>query len=252
MSSLKKICSFILFFILVLSSVSCFHKTKKNSIERYNFNEKPVEETTIDPFDFDENYGSKKIAVVYFSATGNTKMVAEKFKSVLNADIIELVPTIPYTAEDLMLNSNARSSKEQKLLDLEDLINDSETIDEENETVADETNVDSDENAKETIAFPEYNKINIKKYDVIALGFPIWYSEAPRIVYRFVKEENLNNKIIIPFCTSGGSDIDVVEQQFSVINENATFMQGRRFDKDATEEEIKNYLVDIGTDLEIK
>ena len=251
MFKLKKIFNFILLFVIISLSISCKSKSK-TSIEKYNFNDKATEETTIDPFDFDENYGSKKIAVVYFSATGNTKMVAEKFKSVLNADIIELVPTVPYTAEDLMLNSNARSSKEQKLLDLEDLINDSETIDEENETVADETNVDSDENAKETIAFPEYNKINIKKYDVIALGFPIWYSEAPRIIYRFVKEEDLVNKIIIPFCTSGGSDIDVVEQQFSVINENATFMQGKRFDKNITEEEIKNYLIDIGTDLEIK
>ena len=192
---------------------------------------------------------SKKIAVVYFSATGNTKKVAEKFSSILNGDLIELVPTIPYTDEDLASNSNARSSKEQKLLDLEDLINDNETEDEGNESVSDETNIDSDENAKETIAFPEYNKINIKKYDVIALGFPIWYDEAPRIIYKFVKEEDLTNKVIIPFCTSGGSDIDVVEQQFSVINENAIFMQGRRFDKDATEEEIKNYLVDIGTDL---
>lgn len=250
MFKLKKIFNFILLFVIISLSISCKSKPK-TSIEKYNFNDKFIEETTIDPFDFDENYGDKKIAVVYFSATGNTKKVAEKFNSILKGDLIELVPTIPYTDEDLTSNSNARSSKEQKLLDLEDLINESENI-EEDGTVINETNIDSDENAKETIAFPEYNKINIKKYDVIALGFPIWYEEAPRIIYKFVKEEDLANKVIIPFCTSGGSDIDVVEQQFSVINENATFMQGRRFDKDATEEEIKNYLVDIGTDLGTK
>ena len=251
MFKLKKIFNFILLFVIISLSISCKSKPK-TSIEKYNFNDKATEETTIDPFDFDENYGNKRSAVVYFSATGNTKKVAEKFSSILKGDLIEITPTIPYTDEDLVLSGNARSSKEQKLLDLEDLINDNETEDEGNEPVTDETNIGSDEDAKESIEFPEYNKINIKKYDVIALGFPIWYDEAPRIIYKFVKEEDLTNKIIIPFCTSDNSDIDVVEQQFSVINENATFMQGRRFDKDATEEEIKNYLVDIGTDLKIK
>ena len=114
----------------------------------------------------------------------------------------------------------------------------------------DETLLDSEENDLGKIEIPEYKNINIRKYNVIILGFPIWYGEAPRLIYKFIKDENLDNKIIIPFCTSAGSDdIDVVEQQLSVINENAIFMQGRRFEPSVSEEEIKNYLIDIGTDL---
>ena len=52
------------------------------------------------------------------------------------------------------------------------------------------------------------------------------------------------------YKNSDNSDIDVVEQQFSVINENATFMQGRRFDKDATEEEVREWIVRLGADIE--
>lgn len=48
---------------------------------------------------------------------------------------------------------------------------------------------------------------NLEQYDVIFLGYPIWNNDAPRIIYTFLENENLSGKIIVPFCTSGGSGI---------------------------------------------
>ena len=117
----------------------------------------------------------KKIAVVYFSATGTTKQVAEYIQNAVNADIFEIIPKEKYTSDDLNWNDNkSRTTKEQ-----------------------------NDKNAR-----PEMqNDINLTDYEVVFLGYPIWWGDTPRIIQTFVEKSKLNGKTVIPFCTSGGSGI---------------------------------------------
>ena len=117
---------------------------------------------------------NQKVLVAYFSATGNTKKVAQNLAKALEADIYEIKPATLYTAADLnWRDKNSRSSVEMK-----------------------------DKNAR-----PEMinDTISVKEYDVIYLGFPIWWGTAPRIVKTFLEKHDFSNKRIVLFATSGSS-----------------------------------------------
>lgn len=119
---------------------------------------------------------SGKTLVVYFSATGTTKGVAEQIAGAAGADIYEITAAQPYTSEDLNYNdSNSRTTKEQN-----------------DKTVRPEIGSE---------------KINLDSYDTIFIGFPIWWGEEPRIMDTFVESYDFSGKTMIPFCTSGGSGI---------------------------------------------
>lgn len=114
-----------------------------------------------------------RILVTFFSASGVTKKVASKLASVLNADLHEIVPKKPYSKEDLdWTNEKSRSTIEMK----------------------------KDKSIRPAIA----NKVeNMEQYDVIYIGFPIWWYIAPTIINTFLEQYNLTGKKIIPFATSG-------------------------------------------------
>jgi len=115
-----------------------------------------------------------KNLVAYFSASGTTKNVAEKLAVAADADIYEIKPAVPYTAEDLSwTNKGSRSSKEMM-----DVSSRPEIID---------------------------DGFSVEPYDIIYLGFPIWWYLAPTIVNTFLEKHDFSNKKIILFATSGGS-----------------------------------------------
>ena len=114
----------------------------------------------------------KKVLVVYFSATGNTKHVAQQIAALADADICEITPTKPYSHADLDWNNQqSRSSVE---------MNNPE-------------------------ARPEIKAIStdVSKYDYIFLGYPIWWDLAPRAVNSFIEATDLAGKTVIPFCNIG-------------------------------------------------
>ena len=118
-----------------------------------------------------------KILVAYFSASGVTKGVAEQLAQAAGADLMEITPEQPYTPADLdWHDSLSRSSVEMK-----------------------------DPGSRPAIA---PNKKNPGDYDVIYIGFPIWWYTAPTIVNTFIESCDLKGKTVIPFATSGGSTID--------------------------------------------
>ena len=137
----------------------------------------------------EDETSNKKVAVVYFSATGTTKKVAEYIKDEANADIFEIIPKQEYSDDDLNWNdSSSRSTKEQ-----------------------------NDKNARPEIA----NDIDVSNYDVIFIGYPIWWGDTPRIIQTFIENNDLEGKTMIPFCTSGGSGISGSEntlKSYSGIN----------------------------------
>lgn len=124
-----------------------------------------------------ETQTEMKTLVAYFSATGVTKGVAEKLAEVAGADLHEIKPEQPYTDADLdWHNKQSRSSVEM-----------------------------ADKNSRPAIT----DKLeNMADYNVIYVGFPIWWYTAPTIINTFMESYNFKGKTVIPFATSGGSTIE--------------------------------------------
>ena len=139
-----------------------------------------------------------KVLVAYFSATNTTKPLAEYIADGLNADIYEIVPETPYTSADLNYgNSSSRTSVEM-----------------------------NDPNARPAIAG---SVSNMDQYDIVFIGYPIWWGEAPRIVSTFFESYNFNGKTIVPFCTSGSSGIGSSARNLHSLTNGANWLEGRRF-----------------------
>lgn len=158
-----------------------------------------------------KNYNNQdnKIAIIYFSATGTTKKVAEYIQEETKGDLIEIIPQEKYTNDDLNYNNNnSRANKEQ-----------------------------NDSNARPEIA----NPIDINSYDIIYLGFPIWWGDVPKIILTFLDTYNLNGKTIIPFCTSHSSGISQSLNTLKNYNENVNWKDGKKFHSSA-KEEINNWI----------
>lgn len=123
-----------------------------------------------------ENNNMKKTLVVYFSATGTTKAAAQKLAKEFNADIYEITPEQPYTAADLdWRDKQSRSTIEMK-----------------------------DKSSRPAI---KGRCENIADYDIVWIGFPIWWDTAPTIVNTFIEAHDLSGKTLNVFATSGGSGV---------------------------------------------
>lgn len=122
-------------------------------------------------------WAGTRVAVIYFSCTGNTRTAAERIRDLTGADLIELVPEQPYTSQDLSYNDeNCRANQEQK-----------------------------DPAARPRIAG---QPLDLSQYGTIYLGYPIWWGTAPRIINTFLDSYDLTGKTIRPFCTSDSSGIE--------------------------------------------
>ena len=138
-----------------------------------------------------------KILVAYFSATGRTAKAAELLADALGADIHEIQPKVPYTKADLnWLNKKSRSSVEMN-----------------NKTFRPE--------------IAESN-VQIAEYDVIFLGFPIWWYVAPTIINTFLESSDFSGKKIILFATSGGSKFGKTVEELKVsVSADTEIIEGK-------------------------
>ncbi|GFI37674.1 hypothetical protein IMSAGC015_01861 [Lachnospiraceae bacterium] len=138
---------------------------------------------------------SKKL-VAYFSASGTTKKVAEIAAEGAKADLFEIEPKIPYTKADLdWMDKKSRSSVEM-----------------------------SDKKFRPEIIG---NDIDLKEYDEIILGFPIWWYVAPTIINTFLEKYDFSGKKIILFATSGGSGFGNTLQELQPSAPEAVIIEGR-------------------------
>ena len=148
--------------------------------------------------------------VAYFSASGTTGGVAKKLAEACGADIYEIKPAVPYTKADLnWQDSNSRSSVEMK-----------------DKTSRPEL---ADKNAK------------IEGYDVIFLGFPIWWYVAPTIINTFLESYNFSGKKIILFATSGGSGFGKAVEGLQPSAPKAEIIEGKVFSRSVTGFELKKF-----------
>lgn len=148
--------------------------------------------------------------VAYFSATGTTKYLSENLAKAISADIFEIKPKYPYTDADLdWTNKNSRSTVEMK-----------------------------DPSSRPEIS----NKVeNMDKYDIIFIGFPIWWYVAPTIINTFLEQYNLTGKTIIPFATSGGSSMGNTNKMLAPSCSGAKLEEGKRFSYNASLSDLKNW-----------
>ena len=155
---------------------------------------------------------TSKSLVVYFSATGNTKALAEKIAEESGSDVFEIVPEEPYTSADLNYNSDCRANDEQ-----------------------------NDANARPAIS----NKLeNLEDYDVIFIGYPIWWGTMPKIINTFLDTYDLSDKTIMPFCTSGSSGISSSVSAIKSACPNADVKTGFRGSSGTTSTQIRTWLTD--------
>ena len=157
------------------------------------------------------NTEEPRVLIAYFSATGNTKTVAEHLARALDADLFEIVAQTPYTSDDLNYNnSSSRSSTEM------------------NDPLSSPAISGSVE--------------NFETYDVVFLGYPIWFGQAPRIISTFLEQYDFSDKTIIPFCTSGSSGIGAsADNLHALCPDTPTWIDGRRFGGSATQADVTQW-----------
>lgn len=159
---------------------------------------------------------SKKILVAYFSATGTTKSVAKKLAEIAGADLFEIEPVEKYTSADLnWMDKNSRSTIEM-----------------------------DDPNSRPEIK----EKVqNFDNYDVILVGFPIWWYKAPTIINTFFESYDFSNKTVSLFATSGGSGLGSTENILKPLCSNTTsWLPGKMLNGKVSNEEIKSWLKSLG------
>lgn len=157
---------------------------------------------------------AKKILVACFSASGVTKRVGEEIAHITGGDFFEILPKEIYTSDDLnWMNKNSRSSLEMN-------------------------NPSSRPEIANTVK-------DMKSYDVIIVGFPIWWGVAPRVIETFLESYNLSGKVIAPFCTSGGSGVGRSDTELHKnVNSDVTWIKGIEINR-PNENNIKKWLDEI-------
>ena len=152
----------------------------------------------------------KNVVVLYFSATGTTKGVAKRIKKATNGKMIAIKAAEPYTEADLDYgDDNSRVTKEHE---------------------------SAETPAKSTVR-PEIANLNaikkaVKKADVVYIGYPIWWGEAPHIVYSLVEKVSLKGKTVVPFCTSISSGLGSSGKHLKTkakISSKTKWLKGRNF-----------------------
>mgnify|MGYP000749509618 FL=1 len=140
---------------------------------------------------------SRKL-VAYFSASGVTAKVAEKLSEAIGADLYAIEPEVPYTKADLdWMDKKSRSTIEM-----------------------------NNPASRPAIAG---KRDNMNDYDTVFVGFPIWWYVAPTIINTFLESYDLTGKTIIPFATSGGSDMGKTNEKLLPSCKGAELLNGKVF-----------------------
>ena len=156
-----------------------------------------------------------KALVTYFSASGTTKRVAEKLATAIGADLFEIEAAQPYTRADLdWMNKRSRSSVEM-----------------------------NDESSRPAIA---RTVENLADYDVVFVGFPVWWYVEPRIIDTFLEAHDFSGKTIVPFATSGGSGLGKAPQRMQALAAGAKVTDGKMLNGRLGADELRSWASGLG------
>jgi len=174
---------------------------------------------TSDKTEAKQGENMKNILIAYFSCTGNTRSLAEQIAGVSKADLYEIKPKVPYSSGDLNWRDNSsRANKEN-----------------------------NDSSSRPAIS----GKVeNMAKYDIIFLGYPIWWGQAPKIIYTFLESYDFSGKTIVPFCTSGSSPIgSSASNLHRLCSNNTTWLPGSRFTGNTSRSAVVTWITGLGLNI---
>ena len=162
-----------------------------------------------------QNRTDSDILTVYFSCTNTTEKIANYIQLETNSDIYEIIPEVPYTAEDISYTiPDTRANTEQ-----------------------------NDPTARPAISggIP-----NFEQYDTIFIGYPIWWGQEPRIIDMLMESYDFSGKTVIPFSTSSSSGISTSETNLHNFAPDANWLTGRRFSASAKQNDVADWIKSLG------
>lgn len=175
--------------VVVVAACAAFYFTHKNFVLGrlgMSFTSKPVPASLTDSIGEAQSSG-RRVLVAYFSWGGNTREVAQEIHKIVGGDIVEI-----------------RSANEYP------------------SGYKDTVNAAKPEFDDELLPEIEFAALDMSDYDIVLLGYPIWYYRAPRVIASFLNSVDTSGKTILPFATSGGSDIDGSIPHIAAATPNAT------------------------------
>ena len=219
---MKKTLLTILNVFLILSFSSCVNQVNKNaeitsaiSETSQSENENSISEQNAT--DNTTQNSDKKTLVVYFSATGNTREIAEYIASATDGDLFEIIPEKIYSSEDLdWTNNNSRVSYEH------------------------------DNPTERNVVLKTPNAENFDTYDTVFIGYPIWWGIAAWPVDSYIKANDFTGKTVIPFCTSASSGIGESDTLLREAAGTGMWLDGVRFSSGTSDSELLHWLTELG------
>ena len=155
-----------------------------------------------------------KTLVAYFSASGSTARLANTLAAAAEAELYEIKPAVPYERRDLnWMDKKARSTVEMQ-----------------------------DKSCRPALAD---TTAPVEEADIIFLGFPIWWYREPSIIDSFLDAYEFSGKTIVPFVTSGGSQLGEGQERIAALAKGAKVLAGKRFSARASERELKSWVTGL-------
>lgn len=188
-----------------------------NDSQSTSTNQSGNEEADTNSENTTDTTGNGKTLVVYYSASGNTKDVAEKIAKITEADLFEIEPVEPYTDDDLdWTDDDSRVSREH------------------------------DDESLRYVELVSTTVDNWDSYDTVYIGYPIWWGIAAWPVDNFVKENDFTGKTVIPFCTAATSGIGDSGNLLEEMTGTGDWKEGERFHGGASESDISSWIDSLG------
>lgn len=222
MKSVQKFGSLLLAVLMILSLAACGNKMN-NTPAQTPSDDTPSESTPAQTPDdtangeADNTTSGGKVLVVYYSASGNTKRVAEDIAETADGDLFEITPAEPYTSDDLnWTNSDSRVSREH------------------------------DDESLQDVPLTTTEVENWDDYDTVFIGYPIWWGIAAWPVDTFVKNNDFTGKTVIPFATSSSSGMGQSGTLLSEMAGTGDWQDGQRFSSGASQSDVADWVSGLG------
>ena len=222
MKKFQKLGSLLLAVLMILSLAACGNKMN-NTPAQTPSDDTPSESTPAETPDdtangeADNTTSGGKVLVVYYSASGNTKRVAEDIAETADGDLFEITPAEPYTSDDLnWTNSDSRVSREH------------------------------DDESLRDVPLTTTEVENWDDYDTVFIGYPIWWGIAAWPVDTFVKNNDFTGKTVIPFATSSSSGMGQSGTLLSEMASTGDWQDGQRFSSGASQSDVADWVSGLG------
>lgn len=224
---MKKLTALLLSVVLVLSLAACGSANKPASSTTQPETSAPTEQPTTGPSESSSTAPAEsepetqpetgKTLVVYYSASGNTERVAKDIAEAAGADLFEIVPTEVYTSDDLdWTNPDSRVSREHDDESLRDV-------------------------PLTTTEVPDWDS-----YDIVFIGYPIWWGIAAWPVDTFVKNNDFTGKTVIPFATSSSSGMGQSGSLLADMAGTGEWQEGQRFSSGVSSDDVQSWVNGLG------